>query len=508
MPRSNIFRVSLIASVLGLVWLSVPTVLSLHPFWVDFNYSQGYLIALIVGVLVVLELRRGPLPPAHPSPWGLAALGVCVLGTLMGQTADVLSVSHFLLPLLLVSVLWAVAGWPSAGRFWQPLFYLYFAIPFWDAINVPLRDLTTDVVSVGVRAAGIPAYIQGNFIQIPSGTFEVAGGCSGLHFFIVGLALAGLYGLLYLPRWRERIALVGVAAALALITNWLRVFVIIAVGHRTQMQHYLIVEDHYVFGWVLFLLVIAPVFVLGRWLEGADASDPNEQIAPFYVRGAAATGLVIPAIAGVLLVSSAWLGYRVDARNADELASVPIELPLLNGWQRTEDWADAQRPYFVGAGAQAGAWYGQGSERVAVYVANYPTQQQGREAVFYANRPWGRDSEVIDRDVVELSGAEGERYAFTEYRVTDPGGQERLVWRGLQVAGRTTASEPLAKLFQAAGALLGRTDAQVLVLAADCESGCTRAGEVLSQFADQAVASLYACAENSTVHDDSGGRRQ
>ena len=50
--RSTVFSVILAACVLGLVWLSVPTVLSLHQSWVDFNYSHGYLIALIVGGLV------------------------------------------------------------------------------------------------------------------------------------------------------------------------------------------------------------------------------------------------------------------------------------------------------------------------------------------------------------------------------------------------------------------------------------------------------------------------
>ena len=40
----------------------------------------------------------------------------------------------------------------------------------------------------------------------------LAGGCSGLHFFVVGLALAALYGYLYYSRWSQRLKLLAVAA--------------------------------------------------------------------------------------------------------------------------------------------------------------------------------------------------------------------------------------------------------------------------------------------------------
>ena len=115
---SNLYGVILAACGLGLVWLSVPTVLSLHQSWVDFNYSHGYLIAFIVGGLLCRELKRAPLAPPNPSAWGVAALCFCVLGTLLGHAADALIVTQFLFPLLLLSTLWAVTGWQDANRFW------------------------------------------------------------------------------------------------------------------------------------------------------------------------------------------------------------------------------------------------------------------------------------------------------------------------------------------------------------------------------------------------------
>ena len=272
---------------------------------------------------------------------------------------------------------------------------------------------------------------------------------------------------------------------------------------RSEMQHYF-VEDHYYFGWALFLAVIAPIILVGRRLEEAQPPGTNEKITARSLTVTAATGLAVPAIAGLVLIGGAWLGHRVGVRNVDGVAAAPIELPELATWQRMEPWADSRRPYFVGAAAEAAAWYRQGTDRVAVYVANYPSQQQGREAVFYANRPWGEASEVIAHDVIRLSSAEGASYPFAELRLADPGEPERLVWYGLQVAGKPTASEVIAKLFQAVGALGGRTDAQVIVMTAACEPGCSDARAILSRYATQAVVTLYAYAENSTIHDDRG----
>ena len=51
--------------------------------------------------------------------------------------------------------------------------------------------------------------------HVPAGSLEIAGGCSGLHFFIVGVAIAALYGELNRDSLRTRVQLVALAALLA-----------------------------------------------------------------------------------------------------------------------------------------------------------------------------------------------------------------------------------------------------------------------------------------------------
>ena len=55
-----------------------------------------------------------------------------------------------------------------------------------------------------------------------------------------------------LSGWSDRAKTIAVALALALITNWVRVYTLIIVGQYSDMQHYLITTDHYMYGWVLY----------------------------------------------------------------------------------------------------------------------------------------------------------------------------------------------------------------------------------------------------------------
>src|SRR5690606_24257028 len=126
-----------------------------------------------------------------------------------------------------------------------------------------------------LRVVGIPSHFIGNDVQIPAGTFEIAGGCSGLHFFVVALAIGALMGEMRGDDWRGRLKLLLLAGALALVCNWLRVFTIILAGHYTHMQHYLVAQSHYGYGWMVFALAMVVFFVLERRIAiTANRADP------------------------------------------------------------------------------------------------------------------------------------------------------------------------------------------------------------------------------------------
>ena len=474
-----------------LVWFSFYTVRDLHPVWLEaVDYSHGYLVLVLTAWLFAVELRREPLAPFVPSWPGLISLFVLLLAMLAGVASTTLSVSAAVLPVFWMAAIWAASGLKNARRFVMPLAYLYVAMPIWTFLIEPLRQLTVLVVTSWIRVANLPAFIEGNLIHVPSGTFEVQGGCAGLRYAIVALALAAFSSLLNRRRWAPSASMMAFALALALVGNWVRVFITVAVG-MSEGQNLLIlmVRDHHTFfGWVLFAVFMLPLFYADRVLQpGGSVAKVETGATPWRF-----TSTYVASCA--LLALGIWLNHRIDRDDEPVLGTVALVAPEIPGWQRSEDWQDVRLPRYVGATAQTAGWYTDGAARVGAYVAHYPAQRQEQEAVFYENRPEGQ-SAVIARRKRVLTTASGATLPFQELEVADSAAERRLVWVGLRVAGRPAANALTAKVLQIRGAIAGRRDAQALVLTAVCGDDCEKARSYLSRYATAAAEPLYRQAE-------------
>jgi EpsI family protein len=489
----------ILAYVVVVLWFSWTTLASLHLRWTDFGYSHGYLVLLLVAMLFARELRSESCEVGSGSAIGLGVLVLCLLVMIGAYASSVMLVAQLMLPILWVAAVWSVAGWPVARRFVPAFSYLYFAVPIWDFLNTPLQELTIVVVSWGVDLLHIPAVVDGNSIHIPSGTFEVEGGCSGLHYFIVGLALATLCGTLHQESSRARWILIALALVLSLAANWVRVLTIIVAGHLTDMQHFLIVKDHYYFGWALFFVFFVPVFLADRYLQ-REPGEVDARLKHAHGRarwsGARVTLLSL-AVLTVGVASS--IQKRIGNEPERDAQAVAVVLPAFGEWAEEGEWHGESRPSFLGVSGATGRWYAKGSARVGVYVGTYLRQREGQEAVFYSNRAEGQAAEIVARDRVSAAGASGVQLPFTELEVMDSTSSRRLVWSGVRVAGFNVTSTVAAKALQAAGVFLGRRDAQVLVLTAACAGTCESAKSLLAEFAAAAAEAAYESGEHAAA---------
>ena len=59
-----------------------------------------------------------------------------------------------------------------------------------------LQQIATHYLLRVVRWFGIPVYIEGFFIEVPSGRYHIEPGCAGLNFILATVALAPLYAYL------------------------------------------------------------------------------------------------------------------------------------------------------------------------------------------------------------------------------------------------------------------------------------------------------------------------
>jgi EpsI family protein len=375
------------------------------------------------------------------------------------------------LPPLLVAGVGAVFGRTAAMRVLWPALLIYCALPVWAAINGALQSMTRIAVSWALDATQVPAYIEGNFVSIPSGTFEIAEGCSGLKYLVIATALSVFYAVGFLPTWRRRIGLIAVAMAAAIVSNWLRVYAVILVGHLSEMQHAL-VDDHRTFGWVLFMAFTAPVLWLAHRLEmrpvrnavpEAEAEAEAEDVSGFVDARRVIAGVVV----ATLLLAGARIGIAAVERAGAEVRTGAQTPELTAAAFARPEHASAWQPLFVNA-AEARAVLADVVPHVEIYLGAYAWQDQTHRLIAYGNAFIPADTwRPIGNGVVTVSLGDG----ALEVRELEGrlGGRRRLVWGWYWVAGSPATGSLEAKLLELKGLLSGRRDAAAVAVSTECE---------------------------------------
>ncbi|WP_427978862.1 exosortase [Agarivorans sp.] len=261
------------AILLGLFW---PVVLDIWRYsFDDGTYSHAFLIPL-VAVYVLYDCRKQLQFRQSSSIW-LALLIICLALELLFYLAQFSLPTRALLPFILLFSLLSI----FKHRFSLYVYSLVmiFATPIWGVLSPPLQHLSTNMVELVMSYTHVPSYFEGNVVSIPSGQFEIANGCSGLRYFITSLFLCLLYIYFNIRNLKKAILFLVVGLAGALVVNWIRIIVIILIGHETQMQSELI-YDHNDLGWYLYIPYLVLAFYLGAKLSDAPTTSKLSSVAP------------------------------------------------------------------------------------------------------------------------------------------------------------------------------------------------------------------------------------
>jgi EpsI family protein len=469
-------------------------------------YSHGYLVLAVAIWMGWTFWRRDP--PTHLAPNWWAAVPLVLLSfALIGmEMLYIGSARALLLPLFFLAATVLVFGLPAARRLLVPALFVYFGLLPWYLLNQPLQLLVTRIVE-GLMATfnDIPVYIEATTIHLPAGVIEVVSSCSGLSFLLSASVIAVFYSACYLRDWKHRIILVLTAAAAALVSNWIRIWTLVLIGHYSGLQHWL-VDDHYLYGWVLFVIALVPVLFLARRMElreiRDDASDSASQPSTSGALSARTTHMAsAPASSPALISASAMLPAAIAGAlimalpamattgTATVVNTEPLRLPqqltravLLD---ESPDW----RPSFTNARMGSGA-YAFGDARVEVFVAVYP--QQAREHHLYI-----RGNAFVGerlRDVpgaVRRAGIDGEAVRVIEYP-DRTGFREAIVWAWYEIGDRPVTSRLGVKLLEIPSLLRGDSSGAAFAVRAECSDGCDRARELLEDFLGAAGGDLRA----------------
>jgi exosortase len=454
-----------------------PTTQSFIVRWTDTvnrAYTHGALVVALCCFLIWHQrdaLARVALRPSWVA---------CVLGLVFGLAWLILlragvQIGHqALLPLIAFCAIWAAFGAPAMRCLWLPVLYAYFTVPVWDLFNPLLQWLSAFAVRGLLSLIGLPVYFDGLHFQIPAGVFEIAGGCSGLHFFIVGAAIAVFYGELHRDRLATRVKLVALALVMAMLTNWLRIAIIIVAGHLTDMQHYLVSGEHYTFGWAMFAVAMAIYFlIVRRWTAEAAIAAPG----PAPAAPLAPLGVALACVTLSLPGLWQWLDDNRASMRSAALDALPA---TVTGWRAVAPRGEPRSAEFIDAdGFDARSFVDQGmddSEPVDAYRAFYLFQQQGRELAGFANRPQGPDLQARSNVVVPDG-------RWRELKAQSIAGDDWLVWYAYQVGERRDVDALRAQLRYGVASLGDNPLSSAWVLRTRCVPDCPAARARLGRFA-------------------------
>ena len=465
--------------VLLLVWLYHSILYRLAvQWWKDPNFSHGFFVpAFALFVLWQDRHRIRSIKPA-PSWWGLPiilfSLVILVFGVLGVELFTARSSFLFLLAGLII----LFRGWPLFRAVLFPWAFSFLMIPLpaiiMQRFTFPLQLFASKLATQCLRLASIPVLREGNLIELPHITLEVAVACSGIRSLVSLLTLAIIYGYLMENRNRVRVALAVSAVPIAVLANVFRIFATGVLAERWDPDKAM-GFFHEFQGWLIFVVALILLFALHRLIDLIWKPSPAGKPTPRDTETSppppqnplrAPNSRARFAVAALFMLAAATL---LQARSQEvlpprqPLSSLPMQI---DSWTGTDEPIPQDTLEILGNGEFLQRVYVSANtqeQSVDLFIAYYPTQKFGDTLHSPLNCLYGAGFTPIRRELVQLSFPQG---AFPVNRLVIVKGVERsLVLYWFQAHGRVLASEYSAKYYLIADSIrLHRSDGALVRL--------------------------------------------
>ncbi|MEO8187735.1 MAG: exosortase A [Burkholderiaceae bacterium] len=465
MPKSRLLVTLLFAVITAAVLIVLwPTTRSMIDTWRQSSaYGHCYLVIPIAIWMAWHESSALTSVPLKPFRLGLVVVAATGFVWLLGELASATVVSQFAAVGMVVATTLTVLGRTWARQLTFPLGFLFFAVPFGEGLLPVLMEWTADFTVGALRVTGIPVYREGNYFILPSGSWSVVEACSGVRYLIAASMVGCLFAWLHYRASIKRVVFVCLALAVALVSNWLRAYAIVLLGHFSNNRLGTGV-DHNLLGWLIFGAAMFGMFVIGiRW------SDRERRSTSLPAHRGRLQEVSIQAVAAVLVASlltvaawpvvARWIESRVDER--------PIQIEAIaprGGWQVAAvapgDWApDLVAPTAVDVQAFAR----RDESAVGVYLGMYRGQKQGAELVNTLNQIASTERKrwrLVESGLLDVH-LNGEKTSIRT-AVVRGANEQFLVWHWYWL-GHPTSSDVRAKIELAVQRLIGASDTSAWV---------------------------------------------
>jgi exosortase len=332
-----------LAVAIGLVVIALwPTIQDLTNTWSSAEpYQYAWLVLpMFLYTIAVYHRERILAMTPQPGALGLAVIALALVLWTVAYVVDINLGQHLALVLVLQGVFLSALGWTVYRRLFPVMAMLFLLVPAGDLLQPMLRGLTVNFVEWFALLFDLPLRIDGFVTYIGDHRYVVVDACSGLTFVTLGGFLAYSFGVLVFRSFAKVLALAVLGAALGVLTNAIRVWLILGVDHLqgSQME----MAAHTDLQWLALLIGIGLLFFVtlrlspsGGW--SSRMTEKKTAVRRRVVRFA-------PSVAGVMVLSvvfpvqSLGTGYAKVAA-LDSLALFADRQPG-SSWMNARDTAD------------------------------------------------------------------------------------------------------------------------------------------------------------------------
>jgi exosortase len=229
------------------------------------DFGHGFLIPFFAAFLLWdqrNELRRIPIVPS----WmGTTLVVLGILELLVGVFGADLFLQRTSFVLLLAGMIWTLLGTKMLVQLKFALFVLLLAIPLpavlYNQITFPLQLRASQFASDILPMFRVPVLQEGNIIQLPALSLEVAEACSGIRSLMSLFTVAVIYGYFLEKKTWRRWVLALSALPIAVTANVARI-----VGTGLCVQYWdpekAMGFFHEFQGWLMFLVSLGCLYLV------------------------------------------------------------------------------------------------------------------------------------------------------------------------------------------------------------------------------------------------------
>jgi exosortase len=235
----------------------------------DEDMGHGFFVPILAGYIAWQKRDQLIALIPQPSWWGLGLvvyagiqLAIATLGAelFLQRTAFVVAV---------IGCVWFLGGKPFLKALSFPLFLLFFMVPLpaiiYNHITFPLQLLASRMAEMLLNLVGIPAFREGNILELPGQRLQVVEACSGIRSLLTLTFLSLVYGYFFEERSWMRAVLFISTVPVALIANAGRVTLTGVLGEiRPELAQGFF---HSVEGWVVFMIALVLLVCIHQLLS-------------------------------------------------------------------------------------------------------------------------------------------------------------------------------------------------------------------------------------------------